>query len=46
MLGIGAGIRKTKEKEEAIHLPGQKYPVDGRIAEEKEHYFFQNRKTP
>ncbi|MGE4412434.1 MAG: hypothetical protein AB7E45_01895 [Candidatus Caldatribacteriota bacterium] len=25
MLGRGAGIRKAKEKEEAIHPPGQKY---------------------
>jgi hypothetical protein len=45
MLGIEEGIKRRKEKRQYTRRI-IKAMTDGRIAEEKEHYFFQNRKLP
>lgn len=44
MLGTGEGIKRRKEREEAIHPPGQKMPDWRENCRKKGHYFFQNRK--
>jgi len=47
MLGIEEGIKTIKDREEAIHPPGQKMPGwRENCRKEKEHYFFQNKKLP
>jgi hypothetical protein len=45
MLGIEEGIKRRKEKRQYTRRI-IKAMTGGRIAEEKEHYFFQNRKLP
>jgi hypothetical protein len=45
MLGIDEGIKRRKEKRQYTRRI-IKVMTAGRIAEEKEHYFFQNRKLP
>jgi len=46
MLGIIGSKRKGKDKEEAIHPPGQNCLAWRENCRKKGHYFFQNRKLP
>lgn len=46
MLGIEEGIKRIKEREEAIHPPDQKMLGWRENCRKKGHYFFQNRKLP
>jgi len=46
MLGIEEGIKRRKEREEAIHPPDHKIHARRENCRKKEHYFFQNRKLP